>query len=109
MSVWKDVPGVLTADPSLFKNVTKIDRLSYHEAIEMTYYGAKVIHSKTIKPLQNKNIPLYVKSFIDPDGEGTLISDIVEKPISSCNCFLRRIKHYYKYLQTIFHLLPNII
>jgi aspartate kinase len=78
MTIWKDVPGVLTADPRLFENVTKLDRLSYKEAIEMTYYGAKVIHPKTIKPLQNKNIPLYVKSFIDPSGEGTYISDEVE-------------------------------
>lgn len=78
MTIWKDVPGVLTADPRLFENVTKVDRLSYREAIEMTYYGAKVIHPKTIKPLQNKNIPLLVKSFIDPAGEGTLISDAVE-------------------------------
>jgi len=78
MSIWKDVPGILTADPRLFKNVTKIDRLSYREAIEMTYYGAKVIHPKTIKPLQNKNITLYVKSFIDPDGSGTVISANLE-------------------------------
>lgn len=78
MSIWKDVPGVLTADPRLFDNVTKLDMMSYKEAIEMTYYGAKVIHPKTIKPLQNKNIPLYVKSFIDPEGSGTLISDEVE-------------------------------
>ncbi len=80
MYIWKDVPGVLTADPRLFENVTKLDVLSYREAIEMTYYGAKVIHPKTIKPLQNKNIPLYVKSFIDPAGGGTVISDeIVDK------------------------------
>lgn len=78
MTIWKDVPGVLTGDPRLFDNVTKLDRLSYKEAIEMTYYGAKVIHPKTIKPLQNKSIPLYVKSFIDADGEGTLISSDVE-------------------------------
>ena len=78
MTIWKDVPGVLTGDPRLFDNVTKLDRLSYKEAIEMTYYGAKVIHPKTIKPLQNKSIPLYVKSFIDPDGDGTLISSDVE-------------------------------
>ncbi len=77
MTIWKDVPGVLTADPRLFDNVVKIDRLSYKEAIEMTYYGAKVIHPKTIKPLQNKSIPLFVKSFIDPAGEGTYISDEV--------------------------------
>jgi len=78
MSIWKDVPGVLTADPRIFENVSKLDRLSYREAIEMTYYGAKVIHPKTIKPLQNKSIPLFVKSFINPEGEGTLISNEVE-------------------------------
>lgn len=78
MTIWKDVPGVLTGDPRLFKNVVKLDRLSYKEAIEMTYYGAKVIHPKTIKPLQNKSIPLFVKSFIDPEGTGTLITADVE-------------------------------
>lgn len=78
MAIWKDVPGVLTADPRLFENVSLIDRLSYLEAIEMTYYGAKVIHPKTIKPLQNKNIPLKVKSFINPEGAGTLISGASE-------------------------------
>ncbi len=78
MSVWKDVPGILTANPRIFKNVTKIDHLSYREAIEMTYYGAKVIHPKTIKPLQNKNIPMYVKSFVEPTGEGTLINSDTE-------------------------------
>jgi len=78
MSVWKDVPGILTANPRIFKNVTKIDHLSYREAIEMTYYGAKVIHPKTIKPLQNKNIPMYVKSFVESDGKGTLISGDTE-------------------------------
>jgi len=74
MTIWKDVPGVLTGDPRKFKNVSKLDSLSYKEAIEMTYYGAKVIHPKTIKPLQNKNIPLHVKSFLEPDGDGTLVS-----------------------------------
>ena len=74
MSIWKDVEGIMTGDPRLFKKVTKIDRLSYREAIEMTYYGAKVIHPKTIKPIQNKSIPLYVRSFINPKGKGTLIS-----------------------------------
>ena len=77
MTIWKDVPGVLTADPRIFEDVTKLDRLSYREAIEMTYYGAKVIHQKTIKPLQNKSIPMYVKSFVNPEGEGTFISDEV--------------------------------
>lgn len=74
MAIWKDVPGILTADPKLFENVSLIDKLSYLEAIEMTYYGAKVIHPKTIKPLQNKNIPLWVKSFENSDSVGTLIS-----------------------------------
>ncbi len=78
MHIWKDVQGVLTADPRLFQNVIKLPRLSYKEAIEMTYYGAKVIHPKTIKPLQNKNIPLYVRPFDDPESEGTLISDVLE-------------------------------
>lgn len=78
MTIWKDVPGVLNADPRLFDNVIKLDRLSYKEAIEMTYYGATVIHPKTIKPLQNKSIPLFVKSFINPEGEGTEISSDTE-------------------------------
>ena len=80
MCIWKDVPGVLTGDPRIFDNVSKIDHLSYKEAIEMTYYGAKVIHPKTIKPLQNKNIPLQVRSFVEPDREGTLISEDSEGP-----------------------------
>lgn len=75
VSIWKDVPGILTGDPTLFKEVEKMDELSYREAIEMTYYGAKVIHPKTIKPLQNKNIPLHVKSFLEPEGSGTIISN----------------------------------
>jgi aspartate kinase len=78
LSIWKDVPGILTADPRLFENVTKIDRLDYREAIEMTYFGAKVIHPKTIKPLQNKNIPLYVRPFDDHNAEGTIITSNVD-------------------------------
>jgi aspartate kinase len=78
MTIWKDVPGVLTGDPRIFENVTKLDRLSYREAIEMTYYGAKVIHPKTIKPLQNKSIPLYVKSFVNPKEEGTFVGPDVD-------------------------------
>lgn len=74
MTIWKDVPGVLNADPRIFDNTVKLDRLSYREAIEMTYYGAQVIHPKTIKPLQNKNIPLFVKSFLNPEAPGTEIS-----------------------------------
>jgi len=71
--IWKDVPGVLNADPKFFKNTKKINELSYHDAIELTYFGASVIHPKTIKPLQNKNIPLYVRSFLHPAEEGTVI------------------------------------
>jgi aspartate kinase len=75
VTIWKDVPGVLNADPKWFSHTKKIDELSYHDAIELTYYGATVIHPKTIKPLQNKNIPLYVKSFLKPKDEGTVIRD----------------------------------
>lgn len=75
MTIWKDVPGVLTADPRLFDNPSLMEQLSYSEAIEMTYYGAQVIHPKTIRPLQNKKIPLHVKSFIAPEGKGTIIGD----------------------------------
>ncbi|MDF2447636.1 MAG: aspartate kinase [Bacteroidota bacterium] len=75
VTIWKDVPGVLNADPKWFARTKKIDELSYHDAIELTYYGATVIHPKTIKPLQNKNIPLYVKSFLEPKSEGTIIRD----------------------------------
>ncbi|MBK9283265.1 MAG: aspartate kinase [Sphingobacteriaceae bacterium] len=73
--IWKDVPGVLNADPKYFKNTKKLDELTYHDAIELTYFGASVIHPKTIKPLQNKNIPLYVQSFLKPDEKGTVIKD----------------------------------
>ena len=72
--VWKDVPGFFNSDPKLFDKVLKLNALSFHEAVELAYYGAKIIHPKTIKPLQNKNIPLYVKSFIEPQTSGTLIS-----------------------------------
>lgn len=73
LTIWKDVPGVLTADPKLFPNAKKLAHIPYAEAIEMTYYGASVIHPKTIKPLQNKNIPLFVKAFLDPEIEGTSV------------------------------------
>ncbi|MGM0496727.1 MAG: aspartate kinase [Bacteroidota bacterium] len=71
---WKDVPGILNADPRYFDNAEKLKEISYQEAIELTYYGAKIIHPKTIKPLIIKDIPLYVKSFLYPGSEGTLIS-----------------------------------
>jgi aspartate kinase len=72
--VWKDVPGVMTADPKWMPSAVTLDRLSYNEAVEMTFSGARVIHPKTIKPLHNKNIPMEVRSFIDPMAAGTLIS-----------------------------------
>ncbi len=75
MIIWKDVDGVMNADPKQFSDAVIIPKLSYREAIEMTYYGAKVIHPKTIKPLQNKKIALNVRSFIHPDHEGTWIVD----------------------------------
>ena len=72
-TIWKDVQGVMNADPKQYANAQWIKELNYQEVIEMAYYGAQVIHPKTIKPLQNKNIPLYVRSFIHPDEEGTCI------------------------------------
>jgi aspartate kinase len=73
LSIWKDVEGVMNADPKLFPDAQLITQLSFTEVIEMAYYGAQVIHPKTIKPLQNKNIPLYVKCFLDPSLPGTII------------------------------------
>ena len=75
VTTWKDVPGILNADPKFFEDTVKFDELSYTEAMEMTYYGASVIHPKTIKPLQNAGIPLLVKPFNDPNAAGTVISN----------------------------------
>jgi aspartate kinase len=75
VTIWKDVPGMLNADPKYFSDTVKLDQISFKEAIELSYYGASVIHPKTIKPLQNKGIPLYVKSFIHPDEPGTIIQE----------------------------------
>jgi aspartate kinase len=74
LTIWKDVPGVLNADPKLFPNAQLLPELSYKDAAELSYYGAQVMHQKTIKPLVNKNIPLYVKSFADISSSGTDIS-----------------------------------
>ncbi|MCF8295819.1 MAG: aspartate kinase [Bacteroidales bacterium] len=76
MTVWKDVAGIFTADPAEMPDVQLLDELSYFEAIELSFFGAKIIHPKTIKPLQNKRIPLYVKSFLNPDAPGTIIHEI---------------------------------
>jgi aspartate kinase len=80
--IWKDVPGVLNADPKHFPNAQKLESMSYHDAIELAYFGASVIHPKTIKPLENKGIPLHVKSFVDPKLSGTVIGkDYQTKPL----------------------------
>ena len=78
VTIWKDVPGVMNADPKWFKDPVKIDLLSYREAVELAYYGASVIHPKTIKPLENANIRLVVRSFVNPDEPGTSVENIAE-------------------------------
>ena len=78
VSIWKDVPGVLNADPRYFENPTLLHSLSYEEAIELSYYGASVIHPKTLQPLQRKEIPLYVKSFLNPKNKGTKVGKALE-------------------------------
>lgn len=83
VTIWKDVPGILNADPKLIKNTQMYDTLSYREAAEMTFYGANVIHPKTIKPLENRQIPLYVKSFLNPENAGTCIKNIDAQNISN--------------------------
>ena len=74
VTIWKDVPGVMNADPRAFENATLLNQISYREAIEMAFYGASVIHPKTLQPLQKKEIPLYVKSFLNPNLAGTSVS-----------------------------------
>lgn len=73
MTIWKDVPGFLNADPKYFSDTVKIEQIPYNEAIELAYYGASVIHPKTVKPIQNKNIQLHIKSFLTPDAPGSVI------------------------------------
>lgn len=75
VTIWKDVPGVLNADPKIFADAVKRENVSFHEAIELAYYGASVIHPRTIQPLQQKAIDLWVKSFLKPDERGTLINE----------------------------------
>lgn len=75
VTIWKDVPGILNADPRLVANTIKIDQLTYHDAVELAYSGAQVIHPKTIRPLENKKIPLYVKPFSNPTAEGSVITE----------------------------------
>ena len=75
VTIWKDVAGLLNADPKIFPDTVRYPEISYRETIEMAYYGASVIHPKTLKPLAERNIPLHIKSFLDPAAEGTLIHD----------------------------------
>lgn len=79
VTIWKDVPGIMSADPKIYENTQIISKLSYKEAIELSNCGAKVIHPKTIKPLQNKKIPLFVKSFLQPEAPGSVIRELDEK------------------------------
>ncbi|MCB7482152.1 aspartate kinase [Christiangramia sediminis] len=74
VTIWKDVPGVLNADPRFFEKAQLLNKISYEEAIELAFYGATVIHPKTLQPLQRKEIPLFVRSFINPSEEGTAVS-----------------------------------
>ncbi len=128
LTIWKDVPGVLTADPKYYPNATLIKEIHYHDAIELTYYGATVIHPKTIKPLQNKNIPLHVKSFIDWEKTGTSIGNFNYKNIAPSVIFkanqllisissrdfsfiveenLAELYHYFAQHQVKIHLMQN--
>jgi aspartate kinase len=85
MTIWKDVPGVLNADPRYFEETQLLKKISYEEAIELAYYGASVIHPKTLKPLRQKGIPFFVKSFLDPEGDGTQIqSELTLNPFVTC-------------------------
>ncbi len=80
VTIWKDVEGLQNADPKLFPNTVKIDAITYSEVIEMAFYGAQIIHPKTIKPLQNYNIPLYVKCFLDKNLQGSVIKGEIADP-----------------------------
>lgn len=85
VTIWKDVPGVLNADPRYFENAKLLNKISYREAIELAFYGASVIHPKTLQPLQRKEIPLYVKSFLNPKNDGTMVGKGVGiEPVIPC-------------------------
>ena len=98
MTVWKDVPGVLNADPKYFTNTIKLDRISYLDAIELAYFGTSVIHPKTIQPLQQKKIQLYVKSFLDPSLPGTVISN--EQTGEKIPCFIVKKDQIFLHIST---------
>ena len=79
VTIWKDVPGMLNADPKWFDNTVLLEQISFREAIELAYFGASVIHPRTIQPLKRKNIPLYIKSFVNPESKGSVIQSSEEK------------------------------
>ena len=90
LTIWKDVPGMLNADPKTFQNTTKIERLPFNEAIELAFYGASIIHPKTIQPLKKKGIPLHIKSFVDPTTDGTTIGDVDRAIPEMANFILKK-------------------
>ena len=100
MTIWKDVPGFLNADPKYFPDTVKIEQIPYNEAIELAYYGASVIHPKTVKPIQNKNIRLHIKSFVTPETDGSVIGPFETiKPLTPLYIF--------KNNQTLLSVLPK--
>ena len=100
MTIWKDVPGFLNADPKYFADTVKIEQIPYNEAIELAYYGASVIHPKTVKPIQNKNIYLHIKSFVTPETDGSVIGPFETiKPLTPLYIF--------KNNQTLLSVLPK--
>lgn len=90
VTIWKDVPGILNADPRIFENTVLIPELTYLDAVELAFSGAQIIHQKTIKPLENKQIPLYVRPFGNPTEAGSVIKAITEKPIDVPILILRK-------------------
>ncbi|NOU60105.1 aspartate kinase [Marinifilum caeruleilacunae] len=90
LSIWKDVPGIMNADPKWLEDAEKLDRISYQEAIELAFYGAKVIHPKTIQPIKRKKIPLQVRSFIDYSESGTLISTASKQMEKQLPVYIRK-------------------
>ena len=92
VSIWKDVPGVMNADPKWIPEAKQLKRISYQEAIELAFFGAKVIHPKTIQPLREKSIPMYVKSFINYFDQGTLVSEASIEKTGKIPIFIQKEK-----------------
>ena len=90
VTIWKDVPGLLNADPKCFEPTQLLKEISFREAVELAYYGASVIHPRTIKPLQNKNIPLYIKSFLNPTAQGTRIVEHANSELEVASYILKQ-------------------